>query len=62
MKSKLNATVYQTIVGDDNPNFTIGYLFIRRTINTDNLIHQYAYGESNANATFTSFFTGLDNQ
>jgi len=62
MKSKLNATIAQTLIGESTQSATVGYAFIRRFTNSDILQCYYADGSIANYYTFSNYFTGLDNQ
>jgi hypothetical protein len=62
MKSKINATIYQTIVGDGVSSTTVGFIFMRREISSDNLSYRYADGTASQLTQFTNLFQNLDNQ
>jgi hypothetical protein len=62
MKSVLNATMGQAIVGENSWSSTLGYIFTNRTADSDNFSFKYANGTSAISASFTNFFQNLDNQ
>jgi len=62
MKSVLDIGDSQSIIGDAASHPTIGYILMRRTINTDNLYYAYSDGAVQSARTFTNFFQNLDNQ
>jgi hypothetical protein len=62
MKSVIQATMNQTIIGDNAQSSTIGYIWLRRVMNTYDLQYRYTDGSSSINFTFTNFFLDLDNQ
>jgi hypothetical protein len=52
----------QTFIGDGGQNLTLGFIWIWRNDNTDQLLLSYAAGEvTNQAITSPSFFTGFDN-
>jgi len=62
MKSKLNATAVQSIIGDSSQSSTVGYMFMFRNANSNYLEYQYANGATVQTPDFFNFFQSLDNQ
>jgi prepilin-type N-terminal cleavage/methylation domain-containing protein len=56
-----NITVRQTIIGEADVSATVGYIFLYRNANQDDLLWRYADGSSaTAYVRTTTFFTGYD--
>ncbi len=62
MKSKIQASIYQSIISDYNENPTIGFLWIFRAINSDNIVIEYSNGTISTSTGYSNFFQNLDNQ
>jgi hypothetical protein len=62
MKSKINATIAQTIASDAGASDTIGYIFMLRRANTNDLIYQYASGAGRPELAGNNLFQDFDNQ
>jgi hypothetical protein len=62
MKSVIHVTNVQTILGDNGSSDTIGWIWMHRNANTDNLRYIYTNGTASQYPTFNNFFTSLDNQ
>jgi hypothetical protein len=62
MKSKLDTTILQSILGNGTNSPTIGMLFLYRPANGYSLAHYYANGDIITTATFANFFPTPDNQ
>jgi hypothetical protein len=61
MKSKLNASTYQNIIGDGSEFATIGFLYVNRGINSNDFRYRYANGTDTL-ITFSNFFQNIDDQ
>ena len=62
MKSTFNTTTIQTIMNGGAGSTTVGYIWLRRDSDSNNLTYQYADGVSSASHTYATFFTSFDNQ
>jgi len=62
MKSVVNGTVHQSIIGEATQSTTIGYIQIFRLATSNILSYKYANGVSSLNMSFSNFFQNLDNQ
>jgi hypothetical protein len=62
MKSKINATTNQVILGDNAISSTVGFLASFRASNANKLTYQYATSSAQGYAYFNDLFLNLDNQ
>ena len=62
MKSKLNATIHQGMIGEGSSVAVPGYIFIHRWANTNALYFQYSDGVTSRDTNFSNFFLSLDDQ
>ncbi|MDD3474318.1 MAG: right-handed parallel beta-helix repeat-containing protein [Candidatus Dojkabacteria bacterium] len=58
--SSLSSTI-KTFISDGPASATVGYYWIYRAANTNDLVLQYANGTSTKAMTFSDYFQGLDN-
>ena len=62
MKSKLYVTNWQAIIGENNQSVATGFILLWRPTNTNDFNHRYSNGTAVADATYSNFFQGLDDQ
>ena len=56
VRCKFNATIYQTLIADNNSSTTVGYIWLARYANTNDLNWRYADGVLYTGAIATNFF------
>jgi hypothetical protein len=56
MKSVFNATVTQSIIGDNGWSNTVGFIYIYRNINQNSFKYAYSDGASMLWPSFADFF------
>ncbi len=62
MKSVINTTKRQSILGDYGWGSNSGFIWSHRLENTNNLFYWYYTGTAQSNISFLNFFQNLDNQ